>query len=765
MNIIEIPKLSFSLQPFQNHLCNIWRVLIVVAAAQFVISPSYAQTGASLLEEIIVTARKRDESIQKVPISITAWSANQMEAIGMLHAADIPFYTPNFTWNSEYGKTTPQIYLRGVGTNNFSPINTGPVAVYQDNIYHGPNVVHAFAAYDLERVEVLKGPQGTLYGRNSTAGLVNFISRKPDIDADYNGYVRAEIGEYDTTNFQGAVGFPISDTMAGRIAFAYNKNSGFWDNSNPFSGQQNSGRFDDSSVRAQLLIQPNDRLSILLNGHLVVANPDTEPFKNIGVACPAGVTPGLTSAGSNCPDVTGFVDSGDIHETFTPRDWEEVDAAGGIIDITYDFGSFKLQSLTGFDSIEHIRFDDVDGAPTISLDDSFVDNFDYWSQEFRLFGESDQVSWNVGVYYYHEENEGFVTANFQDALIAFGAPPSGILYDREIDTESYAIFGQADYQLTDQFSLSAGVRWTYEEKAVRKYDAYFFDDSALRGWIPGVSVIPNPMPNDFMVDPVLDYDEPTWRVSLDYAITPDVLGYVSFARGLKGSEVNGGPGVPSDTNPINPEILDAWEVGVKSDLLDGRLRLNAAAFFYDYEDQQVGTFVTDPVVRAILDNAAKSTINGLEVDVTWRPTEQLTLLAALGWVDAEFDEYVSSTVIGDLTGNRPGFVPEFEATFLARYDFALASGGVFALQAILVHRGDMFFQPTNDPILAEGDFQIIDLLAKYSSSDSRYSLALRVKNATDEDYLTSGFDVTGLGYYAVKAGYPRVVTGEFQFNF
>ena len=769
MKNIDFPARWISIRSLRDFTARFARVLAMAATGLVIAIPSYAQSGASLLEEIIVTARKRDESVQNVPITITAWSAEQMEAVGISHAGDIPFYTPNFTWNSEYGKTTPQIYLRGVGTNNFSPVNTGPVAVYQDNIYHGPNVVQAFAAYDLDRVEVLKGPQGTLYGRNSTAGLVNFISRKPEIGAEANGYLRAEVGEYETTNFQGAIGIPISATVAGRASFAFNRNTGLWDNSNPDSGQDNAGRFDDISGRFQLLIQPNDQLSILLNGHFTYADPDTEPFKNIGVACPPGVTPGLTSAGSNCPDFTGFTDTGDFHETFTTKDKEELDAVGGIIDITYSTGAFTLTSLTGFDFVEHIRFDDVDGAPTISLDDSFDDEFDYWSQEVRLSGEHERFNWHVGGYYYFEQNKGYVTANFQDVLIAFGAPPGGVLYDRAIETESYAVFGQADYKVTDQLRVSAGVRWTYEEKTVEKYDFYFFDDSNLRGHIKSVGAIPNPAPSNWLVDPVLDYDEPTWRISVDYAFTEDLLGYASYSRGIKGSEVNGGPGTPSDTNPISPETLDAWEVGIKSDWADGRLRLNAAGFYYEYQDQQVSTFIVDPSaaggVRAVLDNAAKSEIYGAEADLTWRPTDSITLAGALGWTDAEFDEYISATVLGDLTGNRPGFVPEFEATLLARYDFTLGNGGMFSIQGDLVHRGDMFFQPTNDPVLAEDDFTIFNFLARYSSPNDVYSVGLRVKNATDKNYFTSGFDVSGLGFYAIKAGYPRVITGEFQFNF
>jgi iron complex outermembrane receptor protein len=742
------------------------RGFIAFLSFVFATSPgiTQAQTENIFIEEIVVTARKREESVQDIPISITAFSANKMKALHIDDSSDIAFFTPNFTWNSEFGKTSPQVYLRGIGSNNFMANNTGPVAVYQDNVYHGPNVTHAFAAFDLDRVEVLKGPQGTLYGRNSTGGLVNFISRKPTIGGDVSGELGLEFGDYQTINVGGAIDIPFSETMAGRVAFAVNRNEGFWDNNNPASGVDHSGRIEDYSARAQLLFKPDDALDVLLNFHVAISEPDTEPFKAIGTACPAGVTPFLSkSTGSRCPDIFGVRDTGDVFETFGSDDREEVDTYGGFVQIEYHTDLFSITSLTAFDTVEHRRYDDADGSANLQFHGHFLDEFDYFSQELRISGGRDKLKWHAGVYYYNESYDGLTLFDI------FDIDPNAFGVDKEFDTESYAFFGQVDYSLTDKLSFNAGFRWSYEEKTIDKFDVVLYNATGRALFIDSLASltgINTPTIIDIRTDRKKDFDELTWRFSMDYALTDDVLFYASVSRGFKGGEINGFPGATEPTSIIAPEILDAVEAGIKSTVFNGSVVLNAAVFYYDYQDQQVSTFSDqggNPV--AVLDNATSSEIWGIDIDINWAPTDQFYISGAIGYVDANYGDFFSPAA-GQLSNNRIAFTPELEATLLARYEWNLSNGSVLSLQGDIQYTDDIFFQPTNVEYLHEDAYTLFNASLRYSLPGDKWSFTLFGKNLSDKEYFSSGYDLgPPLFPSQIKVGPPRYIGVKIDYAF
>ena len=738
-------------------------------AAVFAISPSASPAqivdGNLLLEEIVVTARKREESIQDIPISITAFSDSKMKALQIDDSSDIAFYTPNFTWNSEFGKTSPQVYLRGIGSNNFMANNTGPVAVYQDNVYHGPNVTHAFAAFDLDRVEVLKGPQGTLYGRNSTGGLVNFISRKPTLDGDHGGEFSLELGDYETVKISGAADIPFSEKLAGRLAFAVNRNEGFWDNNNPASGVKHSGRIEDYSARAQLLFQPNDALNVLFNFHMSIATPDTEPFKAIGTSCPPGVTPFLSkSTGSRCPDFFGVRDTADVFETFGGDDQEDVDAYGGFVQIEYDTDLFLVTSLTAFDTVEHRRYDDADGSANLQFHGHFLDEFDYFSQELRISGSGEKLKWHAGVYYYNESYDGLTLFDFFDIF-----PPIAGGVDKTFDTESYAVFGHADYRINEKLTFSAGLRWTYEEKTIDKFDSIAYNATGRALFIDSLASltgINTPIISDIRTDRKKDFNELTWRFSLDYALSEDILLFASVSKGFKGGEINGFPGATEPTNIINPEILEAVEAGLKSTLFNGSVVLNAAVFYYDYQDQQVSTFTDqggNPV--AVLDNATSSELWGIDADVSWAPNDQLYISGAIGYVDANYGEFFSPSA-GELSNNRIAFTPELEATLLARYVWYMANGSELSLQGDIQYTGEIYFQPTNVAHLHEDAYTLFNASIRYNLPGDKWSFTVFGKNLTEKEYFTSGYDL-GPPFFPsqIKAGYPRYVGVKIDYTF
>ena len=714
-----------------------------------------AQGAQALLEEITVTARRRDEALQDVPVAVTAFTGDQLTALGVKESGDIAALTPNFTWRTEFGRATPQPFLRGVGSNGFMPNNQNPIAVYVDDVLIGPNIAQGFASFDIERVEVLKGPQGTLYGRNATAGLISFISRKPVVGGGTEGFVRLEVGDYGTFNSEAAIEFDMGETAAARIAATTNKNDGFYDNLN-LGGQ--SGRIDDVAARVQLLFQPNENLDILVNGHFGDASPDVAPFKAIGTICPPGVTvPNL----NDCTAGAGK-DSPDLFEVFSGPTIEEVETAGGFFRLAYRFDEYELTSISAFENSELRRMDDVDDLAAFQEYDHFDDEFDTFSQEIRLSGGGVGSTWQVGAFYYNEDYEGEIFADFVVGAVS---------NHKEIETRSLGLYGQVDVDLTDRSGITFGLRYTNEEKDV-DYSA-FFSTGNLDANFYGGDVRNNP---DITIldrqDNVLtgrDFDNISGRLSYNFRATDTTLLYLSYARGFKAGDVNGvafstgsREELAVQASVTEPEILDAFEIGLKSDF--ETVRFNAAIFHYDYQDvaqsilQPVPGF---PVPVTSFQNAASSKIPGAEVDVIWGASENFTLLANLGYVDAEYDEYPG------FEGNRVPLTADFEGNLMGIYDIDFSGGGALRLQADVQYVGEIFFQPSNEPALSEDAQTVWNAAITYLSANERWDFRVFAKNLTDEQYFISGFnfDVPGIDSLHAKPNLPRYVGASFQYRF
>ncbi|MCR8923142.1 TonB-dependent receptor [Dasania sp. GY-MA-18] len=780
----------------------------MAVAAQAAITPL---AHALQMEEVAVTARKQTESAQDVPIAISAFSGDLMTDLGVSESGDIALFTPNFTWHTEFGRASPQPYMRGIGTNNFSPINNGPIAIYQDNVFIGPNVAQGFATFDVERVEVLKGPQGTLYGRNSTGGLINFISVKPEIGAGVTGYVNAEIGSHNTRNIEGAVGFDLGDSAAGRVSFLRAENDGYTKNINPESSGD-AGIVDDIALRAQLLVDAADGLSILTNVHYGKADPDTAPFKNVGLQDPNSYNPATYSfedpcanpgLGSGCTDLyTGFVDNKDLYKTSKADDSEEVKTVGIFVNVDYDIdGEKSLHSITSYDEAELRRFDDVDDGAIGLENDYYADDFTWYSQELRLSSNTDESIWHAGAYYYHETAEG--TQIWTNPI--FGAGEGN---EHEIETTSYAFFGQYGTDLSERWSFTGGLRWTYEEKDIKKYNGFMplisnpgnYGDGVLYSLAEARAAggIDESYGITVGTPRAKDWDEITGRISFDYRTDNDNLVYISLSRGFKGGDVNGAaflddyiPTTAGDNGlnpgcelaagstrcadsvaafqaklePVDPELLDAFEIGFKGDFLDGNLRVNGAVFYYDYQDQQNTILFQVPGVTGpqgsttVLANAASTEMPGLEFEIIATPTENWYLQFNGGWLDAEYDDF------GDNTGNQISLTPKTQFSGLVRYDFNLESGAIIAVQTDVSWQSKTYFQPTNKEHLEQDAYALWGARFSYTSSDDRWTTALFAKNLGDKEYFGSGFDVSSLGYLALKPGAPRYIGLSVDYKF
>lgn len=782
--------LSFSESSYKKYVVQAGLKFLgcaVLITSTVIIPNIYASESA--LEEIVVTARKRQESLNDIPMTINAFSSENLQNLGVRETADIALYTPNFTWNTEFGRASPQPFLRGIGTNNFAPINSGPIAVYQDHVVIGPNIVQGFSTFDLERVEILKGPQSTLYGRNSTGGLINFISKKPEIGAGTNGFVNAEFGRFSTTNFEGAIGFDLGDKAAMRIAAERNLNKGSFDNRNPLVDSDDVGSVDDVAFRAAIVLEPSERLSILANLHHAEADPDTAPFKFIGLVNPEGggqcPNPGI---GSGCTDAFGLGATGvpGFYSTEKGIDFEETSFTGGFVKVDFDISdTLSLQAITSYDESELERLDDDDDTSVELQRSHYADEFEAFSQEARLTYTGEDYGWHLGAYYYDESNEG---------LLLFSQPVFGTSEGNlhEIDTESYAVFGQIDWNLTETIRLGAGLRWTYEEKDVKRYDAYHtavLTTSSIFRSEADLTITPGSLASG--TTGAKDFDRVSGGISIDYTTDAGHLIYATISRGVKGGDINGAaiiqdfigtPRTPEQiaqfeflTRVTGPETLDSFELGFKSDLLDGRLRVNGALFYYIYKDQQQTVLQPDPTGLSVLGittltAGARSEIPGAELEVSYLPTSRWFLQANIGLLDATYDEFVNPLPgAEDFSGNQIPLTADIEFSVLGRYEVPLDNGATLSLQMDASYKGETFFQAQNDAgfggaQLQEDSVTLLNARIGYRHNDN-WSIAVFGKNLTGEEYLGSGFDLTALGYVAVKPGPRRYFGVELMYEF
>ncbi len=749
-----------------------------------------AQT-AGAIEEIVVSAQRRDENLQDVPITVNVFSSKDINDLAINNARDLVGHTPSLAFMSTSSNlTAPSIYLRGLGNESFHANAGSPVGVYVDGSYVGNNTAYGFQLMDVDRVEVLKGPQGTLYGRNTTAGLINYIPRKPVIEDGLSGNVSAGYGRFDTWNIQGAVNMPLSDSAALRVAVKSDHTNGQFENVSPTFNTDDYGGHDATSVRGTLLFQPSDRLRVLASGFygdldgppgigvaLGVLDPTTAP---VSFATRLALVPCRESiaVGSNCSDVAGFVPNGDIYvsEKDSPGG-EDAQSYGFRLQLDYDFETFTFTSISTYDNTEREVFNDTDNLPSGLLVASLASDYESFSQELRLTSShGGPFSWIAGFYYYTDDViqwEG-VAVPYIDSLFGFGY----VGRDLEQETSTYAFFGDVAYEFSDRLELTAGLRVTNDE---RKGDQFRFNiDSALIARNSFLNRADGMANNVRVLFPVThlenDWTEVSGRVSLTYRWSDEVSTYVTGARGFKGGEINGAPGNADNISLSGPEFLTSVEVGIKAELWDRRTRLNLSGFYYDFTDQQV--FVEEPTATGstsqVISNAGSSTIYGVEAQAVIVPAENLRLNLTAAYMEAEFDEFLidphdldNDGDLKDKSGNKLANAPELFLSALARYDIPLAHGGKVTLQADANLQDDRFFTVDNNPFLAQDSYWLVGARVTYLPPGENWDLSFWGKNLTDEEYFVGGFDFRGLAgsIYPLSVGERMTwgVTGNYRF--
>jgi iron complex outermembrane receptor protein len=580
------------------------------AVAAFAQSASAPQAAPGVLEEIIVTAQRREETVQKSSLSIQVLSDDELWQAGVVRASDLNRVVPGIQVAG--GGNAAQIYIRGVGDFAASPLSNPAVAVNVDGVYISrPQGVNS-SFYDLARLEVLRGPQGTLYGRNASGGALNLVTNRPSLDS-MNGYVSVGLGNYSLVEAQGAINVPLSDTVAIRAAANVVQRDGYL--------SDDTDDEDTTAGRVRLLWQPSEALSLLLNAD--VAEEKGKGPGYVQLPRPSGTDPWLSGSSPQSNGILagtppiGFLVAPIGTDTFRDNTFWNVSA-----ELNWDFGPATLTVIPAFRDADISERNYPAGLRNTIPESSSEQT----TLEVRLGNASDQLKWVVGAYYYKEEQEAEQQI-FQ-----------GILQDNVIsytpDSKSYAAFGEATFSVTERLRLIAGARYTEEDKSV---EGTIYTNSPVAA-PPGA-----PLP--FLLE-VFGGDESfsdtTWKAGLEYDVTPDNMLFATAGTGFKAGGFNQTV-APMDT--FDPEELTAYQLGSRNRFADGRVQLNAEVYYWDYKDQQIGHVVFDPVgnINFVTDNAGQATIQGANIDLVAAITDNDRVELFVEYNDTEYDEFTYET--------------------------------------------------------------------------------------------------------------------------
>lgn len=741
----------------------------LILAGAFLLNPveSQAQSVGSnetLLDEIIVTSRRREESLQEVPIAVSAFSGQQLEDAGAVDIVTVAQYTPNVTLEvSRATNSTLTAYIRGIGQQDPLAGFEGGVGIYLDDVYLARPQGTVFDLYDVERIEVLRGPQGTLYGRNTIGGAIRYVTRRLSTESEFS--VKASLGSYGQADLILSGSLPASDTFRIGGAVATFNRDGYGDNL--FTGEQNADK-DILAYRLSAEWEPNDSLFIRVFGDY---SDDTSTPRQ-------GHRLLVSTAGD--PVLDNVFDTRAGASTL-PASNAGLDASvtqGGVgLLIEWDLNdSWQLKSITSSRSDDSSGWIDFENLPIDTFDAPVIYENEQFSQEFQATFSGEKLNGIFGLYY--------LDANAFDAfdVIIFSSLTSFSLGD--YDTNAWAAFFDFSYDFGDAWSLSVGGRYTEDERTATVTretflglgSPYFGNDNAISITPPVPGAVPtfNGTRTDSKFTP---------RVSLSWRPADNHNLYVSYSEGFKGGgfDPRGAYQFPRIQEGFEPETVTAIEIGAKSIWGGGKYSTNIAVFTMDYRDVQVpGSILLDTDgdgqtdgFAGLTTNAGKAEVSGFELEAVARFTDALTVTAVLGIIDADYTEWLvgaidpdtGDAIFIDISGDRVfQNTPETTANLRFRYEWPLG-GGNLALLGSYSYRASSHQFEIADPIVDQESFSLVDASIVWASESGRYEIGLHGRNLGDEEYRAASYNFPSvdsvIGYY----GPPRTVTGTFKANF
>ena len=720
---------------------------LVALAVSMALLPTSLQ--AAVLEEVKVTATKREQSSQDVGIAISAFTGDQMEQLGFENAQQVTAMAPGVHTIQPNGEANYAIAMRGVANSDFTTNVESPVALYVDEVYISQMSGAGFMLFDMERVEILRGPQGTLFGRNATGGLVHYITRKPE--EGFDGYIKGTYGDYDLYKVEGAIGGG-TETLSARFSGAWTEADGYVTNRLDPGNDLNNA--DDQSGRLQVLWAPTDSIDLLFNARMAQQDIDTGFFENVSSIRPGELTPKEFNPVLEYidPDGNKNVWAGDYDDP----GFNDLETEGYTGTLNWDFGAFRMTSITDYSTVKREYIEDSDASPAPVFNFFLLTDAEQFSQEIRFDGEAEAFKWVTGVYYLDleiDDSNGAITEPFigpeYEAIGIDRTPGSeaGLNNAYTSNLESWSVFGQVDVPLSDELTLIVGGRYIVDDKDFDYVtNAVEFVDPRSKSGFNNNSNLAN-------VIPLAGYSgsskDKEWsaRLQLDWAVNDDLLLYGGWNRGVKGGGFNAPifPLTPpldynDATMSYDPEQLDAFEVGFKSTLADGLVRFNGAAYYYDYIDYQAFYIVG---IDTITFNTDAESVGG-ELELQASLFDGLDILLGAAYNDIDVD--IGNDTVASVQS------PKWNLNALIRYEWPMF-GGYMAIQGDIVYRSEHYFALTGLETVEENGYTVSNASLTYTSDNQAWQVSAFVKNLTDEEYLVQTFDLSGLDVFGMTEQY------------
>jgi iron complex outermembrane receptor protein len=734
----------------------------------------------SVLEIIEITANKRAESIQEVPMAVSAFSGETLEKLGIHEGLNITQHVPNMNFFAIFGEvSSPSMSIRGVSLVNFSDSWEAPVSIYVDDVYLGNPSGSSMQLFDISRLEVLKGPQGTLFGRNSTGGLVNYITNNPH--EDFEAKASVQFGSYNQKIVEGVLNLPLTDGIRARLAVKMNKADGWQtNNASPVNDYgldvdtQDLNSTDTQGYRLKLAFDLGKESELLLDFHGNEADQTSVGFAHMGYLDP--VTGDRCSikrvhqgeCTSNTFGTTGIAEAGgkygpeNVSSSISGGTFTQIKTTGISAKLISPLtNNITLTSITALEEMDKFLQDDGDGVGlsgvgfNVFFDEQYTTDTKQITQELRLNGNSTDTKWVAGLYYYDDSRQ-MRTQNPAGADFA-AAVPIGFAHQEDVrlKTESSAIFGQLDYDINEVFTVVAGLRYTTDdrtyhyERPVSYYGPLDPNDADSDG--------------DFNdpIDDTLDEDGFSGRLGLNYNLGANTLLYTSISTGSRAGGFSASyNSKPEAFLPVKQEKNTSIEAGFKTTILDGKARLNGAVFKYILEDFQAQVFESVATGSVIL-NAGDVDGVGAEFDLTYAVNEDFEVIASLGLLNTEMSSN-KSTIVGGQTVELNGIslpsAPELSYSFIGRYYIDNMS-----LQLDYSWQDEHFLQIENDPYSKSPAYGIVNASINWSSEDGVWGISLFAQNLANKEYFTyqnSLGDDWGYGVW----GKPRIFGLKFKWN-
>lgn len=741
-------------------------------ASAILLAPAFLSTGAlaqQQLEEVIVTAERRAMSIQDVPLSVASIGGEDVRPGKVTDINDIAFKVPGVTFN-EFNIGEPRIYIRGIGNSSDSAASDPAVGVFLDEVYIGRTGGIGFDLFDLERIEILRGPQGTLYGKNTNGGAINIVTRRPSQEGETKLSVTA--GNYEMAEFQGMVNGGITDTISGKLVGRYHQRDGYGDNvitdgeiatlgdlsksriiGDSIGASGGGDELDDaenSSLRGQLLFEIDDDMNLLLgadyakdktNGTCRHLKNLDEALQGLGTFWALGMSEKYMSDDRNCSTQFDTEQEREISGTMARFDWS--------------LGWADFVSITAYRESDYDFVDDLTGIPLLDLaaptppgapplpPGSFTppenvingvdENASQFSQEFRLTGENANVNWLAGAFYMEEDvdrQEEYYTQ--YNALLqrAFRLAAIGdVLFTQDNTTESLAFFGQADWHVTEQWTLTYGVRWSEDKKDITQ------DAIDLLGTTSGATGVPLILP-EFAAPVEADdsWSDTTNKFSVSYNPTDNLMFYATYSEGFKSGAFPSQANLPEvAATSVDPETVTNIEGGFKSSWWDNKVQFNASYYDMDYDDLQV--FELSSRLLLVLTNAQAET-KGVDVDFNILLMDDLMLSTSYNYSDATYTDFTDVNG-NDVSGNAMVFAPEQAFAIDADYRFDLQSAGTLDFNVAYNWKDAYYTSVSNASKTRQQAVGMLGASVTWSDSQESWTATLWGKNLRDEQQIAS----------------------------